>query len=749
MNRKIVITCTVLALILLGGIGLGFYKLFSSGERQESEMPVRGGAIAAVPADAILIYDFSSFGQIRDLYLAEDSQLSSFIGPKSQLKEFIGICSDDFKNQGAIISVHYPAKNTIAPLLVVSVEDQEEREALRKLLSNYTSGVINKKYSGVTISKSVIPAISYTIYGNFLIVSPSHVLVESAIRHLDSGVSINDNPLYQKGSNRVHGKAVLHVNHQNIGKFFSGAVNYEYLRLAPFFSSFASWSTFALDFADVSVDGSGIHYNVKDEANFSNIFLSQKGGVSKIFSILPHNTEYVITIPVSNLDAYISSYKGYLEAVKKINDYMYLNAIAGKKIGQTTTPEAWFKSLGVQEMAVASVPDGKVSKKILMLRLKEPNDIKLMNGYVTTLLGKFFSVPNEEGLSVIDDWAVIGEHDFVEQLSEQYQNELYFSLKMYLEQTPAAPICKGSGVISGVINMSKSADTIARAFKEEYSAPIVKGMGNYNFNYFTFTVSGKGEDIVPEFRWYADNLLVQPQPPVAKVETAGNEAVYDETVVEVPNGPFEVKNFVNGKKNYLQQLDNKLRLLDENRKGVWTIPFDGKVCGNVAQVDHFKNNKLQMVFCSGDKLYMLDRLGRWVKPFPVTLPKSVLLGPAVYDLNKDKEYTVVVLNTDNTIGMYDISGKVVDSWAPVLMGEKIKGLPELLEVEGVRCWVIRSGYQTLICNENGTPVADFTKKRKLSADTKIERLTGKDVVVTTVEGKDMVLNLQTGSMKKR
>jgi hypothetical protein len=749
MNRNIVITCTVLALILLGGIGFGFDKLFSSEERQEGDIPVRGGAIAAVPTDAILIYDFASFDQIRDMYLAEDSQLASFVGSKSQLKEFIGICSDDFKNQGAIISVHYPAKNTIAPLLVVSIEDQNERESMKKLLSNYTSGVINKKYSGVTISKSVIPAISYTIYGSFLIVSPSHVLVESAIRHLDSGVSVNDNPLYQKGCNGVHGKSVLHVNHQNLGKFFSGAVKYEYLGLAPFFSSFASWSTFALDFADGSIDGSGFHYNVKDEANFSNIFLSQKGGTSKIFSVLPHNTEYLITIPISNFDAYLSSYKDYLEAVKKINDYVYLNAIAGKKIGESLTPEAWFKSLGVQEMAIAAVPDGKVSHKILMLRLKDPNDVKLMKGYAATLLGKFFSIPEEEGVSFVEDWAIVGERKMVEKLSEQYQNELYFSLKMYLEQTPAASICKESSAITGVVNLSKSADTLVAALKEEYGAPVVKGMDNYNFNYLTFTVGGEGDDIVPEFRWYADNLLVQPQPPVAKVETADNGAVYDETVVEVPVGPFEIKNFVNGKKNYLQQLDNKLRLLDENRRGVWTIPFDGKLCGNVAQVDHFKNNKLQMIFCSGNKLHMLDRLGRWVKPFPVTLPKSVLLGPAVYDLNSDKQYTLVVLNTDNTIGMYDMSGKAVDSWVPVPMGEKIKGLPELLEIEGVRCWVIRTGYQTLICNENGTPVADFTKKRKLSADTKIEGLSGKDVVVTTVEGKEMVLNLQTGSMKKR
>ena len=75
-------------------------------------------------------------------------------------------------------------------------------------------------------------------------------------------------------------------------------------------------------------------------------------------------------------------------------------------------------------------------------------------------------------------------------------------------------------------------------------------------------------------------------------------------------------------------------------------------------------------------------------------------------------------------------------------------MPELLEVGGERYWVVRTGYQTVICNSAGAPVADFTKKRKLISDTKVEKRSGKEVVVTTVEGKDMVLNLQTGVMKK-
>jgi hypothetical protein len=82
------------------------------------------------------------------------------------------------------------------------------------------------------------------------------------------------------------------------------------------------------------------------------------------------------------------------------------------------------------------------------------------------------------------------------------------------------------------------------------------------------------------------------------------------------------------------------------------------------------------------------------------------------------------------------------------ISEKIVSLPELLEVGGERYWVVRTGYQTIICNSGGAPVADFTKKRKLTSDTKVEKRSDREVVVTAVDGRDMVLNLQTGVMKK-
>lgn len=741
MNRKIVIICTVLALLLLGGIGFGFYKLFFTPESEGEELVnSKGDAMMAIPSDVIMVYDFASFDLLAEFYDGRVSPLASFLK----------ICPPDIKNEGAVVSVHYPSKNTIAPLLVVSVEDGDERSRLKDIVSDYCSGVINKKYSGVTISKAVVPAISYTFYGKYLIASPSHVTVESSIRHLESRTSIKDNQLYQKGASNVKGKVVLHINHQNIGKFFSGSINYDYLGKATFFSSLASWSSFNLDTEDATIDGDGKFINVKDEANFSNIFLTQKGRGTEIFEVLPHNTEYVISLQLSDVEKYLESYTAYLEAIKKINDYHYLNSIAAKSIGESISPKNWFMGLDAAEIAVASIPDSNGGEKMTFIRVKNSEQVKLYKGYISTLLGNFFAPASEEAYGFVDDWMVVGSKRMVDKLCEETKNELYFSMKMYLDQTSAASVCKGNSTVVGVVNLSKCADSLALYFKKEYSAPLLKGMEDYNFNYLTFNLINGGGSMSPHFTRYAENMAVLPQPPVAEIAASDAKAVYDETVVVVPEGPFEVKNFVNGKKNYLQQLgDNKIRLLDENKRGVWTIPFGTKISGYVAQVDHFKNDKLQMIFCSDNKLYMLDRLGRWVKPYPVTLSKNVLLGPRVYDFNKTKEYTLVVLHTDNTIGMYDMNGKALESWTPVQLGEKIKGLPELMDMDGARYWVIRTGYQTIICNENGSPVADFSKKRRLTADTKVEKTSGKEVVVMNMEGKEMVLNLQTGAMKKK
>ena len=167
------------------------------------------------------------------------------------------------------------------------------------------------------------------------------------------------------------------------------------------------------------------------------------------------------------------------------------------------------------------------------------------------------------------------------------------------------------------------------------------------------------------------------------------------------------------------------------------------------QIDYLKNNKLQMLFGAGESIHLLDRLGRTVGRFPISLGKGILLGPDVYDVKGNKDYTLMVLHTDNTLVQYDIDGKPLPGWKPVTLAERIISLPEPLTVGDGRYWVVRTSYQTLIYRADGTICADFSKKRKLTRDTQVEPLSSHEVGVTTADGRAMVLDLNDGSFRKR
>ena len=216
-----------------------------------------------------------------------------------------------------------------------------------------------------------------------------------------------------------------------------------------------------------------------------------------------------------------------------------------------------------------------------------------------------------------------------------------------------------------------------------------------------------------------------------------------DTTVVVPTGLFPVTNYTTGQTNYLYQNAHlSICLNDENNKGVWGIPFKDPLCGRVQSIDYYNNKKIQFLFCAGDKLYLLDRLGHWVNGFPVSLGKPVLLGPDAYDFTGAGGYTVMVLHKDNTLERYNLHGRKPEGWKGIRAPETVKNLPELIETRGKRYWAVRTSIQTLIYPfEGGEPLYKAEGGRMLKPDTPLTPVP-KGVSATCYDGKtrDIKLN---------
>ena len=166
------------------------------------------------------------------------------------------------------------------------------------------------------------------------------------------------------------------------------------------------------------------------------------------------------------------------------------------------------------------------------------------------------------------------------------------------------------------------------------------------------------------------------------------------------------------------------------------MPIKSKIRGYVQEVDYYNNGKIQYLFAAGSQMYLIDRLGRFVSGFPAETGKKIAAGPAVYDFTGAKGYTAMLLHTDNTVGYYDLHGKQVPSWKGITADETIKSLPELLEGNGKRYWVVRTSAQSMVFPfSGGEPLIKGEGNKMIRPDSKIE-ITDKGFSAVCYDGKE-------------
>ena len=261
---------------------------------------------------------------------------------------------------------------------------------------------------------------------------------------------------------------------------------------------------------------------------------------------------------------------------------------------------------------------------------------------------------------------------------------------------------------------------------------VIKGV---TFVPVTLSAMAKGDKMVLEMNLTRTNITKSKVP---------DSIISDrDTAIVVPSGPYKVMNSATGKENtFYQNSHLSLCLQDENGKDVWGIPFKHPVLGYVREVDFYNNGKLQYLFAADSKLYLIDRLGRFVGGFPIDLGKKIAVGPEVFDFAGDKAYNAMVLFKDNTVGLYDLKGKVAASWKGITAKETIKAIPELLEGKNGKYWVVRTSNQTIVYPfSGGDPLVKGEGNKMIRPDSRITINEKGSVSAKCYDGKDRTFKL--------
>ncbi|MDC7997547.1 hypothetical protein [Gilvibacter sediminis] len=156
---------------------------------------------------------------------------------------------------------------------------------------------------------------------------------------------------------------------------------------------------------------------------------------------------------------------------------------------------------------------------------------------------------------------------------------------------------------------------------------------------------------------YLQGQTVLPQ---AKQTTTGIQELRSITLESSPlaDPQWFTNHRTKGKDIVYQDVENTLHLLAYNGKSLWTRKLGEPILGRIQEVDLLRNGKKQLAFATSSRLYIIDRNGDDVGPFPIKFKDEVTQPLAIFDYDNNRKYRFVIVQ-DKDILMYDAKAKIV------------------------------------------------------------------------------------------
>jgi hypothetical protein len=693
VSKKSLIICLCILLLLIAAIGMGV-KMLYSGKPQPSEgekAVSHAGILQAVPSDAALVFCFQNAKTGVSLLDDRTKLFHSLVGANPAFGKFVATLPDSaaLKAQPMAVSVHY--SETLVPLMILDAGPAQDTTELARSVLDYAQrcGLQAELKGGET--------------AGFLLVSPSRTLVESSCRHLDTGTSILDDPYFKDMAAALSSREVVFFSNPDMGRILSSLCLKPLYPYSTFLKGAAEWTGFDIrEAGDKRLRMTGATVSGRSPSYYSNLLETLPGGELRFSQVLPANTLSALALSVPDCGAYVKAYEKWLDASQSLQ--VFRRECEALRADTGEDPVKWFAKEGVCEVVRASwnAPGGTRTGVVLLRSGKaakgEPAvEAFPFSGFPAVVFGGVFA-PAGSFCKTVGEWRILGSEAALAEYDAMMEEK--GSLADALSDVSEPRLIPAKG---GKAAFYFSASDASGCFGEWFRPLLADNL------------KASLDGVIREpmvLSCTADGLILEAARPVdyAERKASGKKAAPGRKAdVEVPQGPFEVTNSGTGKTNLFYQAPNlSLCLKDkESGKGLWGVSFDTPICGAAECVDYYANGKLQFLFAAGSKLYLIDRLGRFVSGFPVELGKEVLLGPAVYDFSGAKGYTALVLHRDNTIGMYDLHGVQPAAWQGITCPDTILSLPVLAKADGKRVWVVKTA--------GGEQVYDFWGGEPLKA----------------------------------
>lgn len=707
MLKKIVIIAVIAVILIGSSIAVYLYL--------KKEKPYTSNIIDAVPINTSLffeIHDFVKFSNDltkKNLLWNEVLKIPIFSDIQNNLNFLDSIIKTDltlsafFTNRPVTISVNSTGASKFDFLFLMNIPNSSSEDYLKQYISEKIKNkslVSTRTYDKVEIldvkitNEKKTVSFSCTFHEGMFVFSFSSILVEDAIRQINSKESLNLDKNYSKvastAGKNVHGN--IYLNYKSFPKLLANLVNTNYSSDVAEFVNYSNWTEFDLNINSNSINMNGFSFSNNLSNNLLNSLDGQSPESFTVSEILPANTSFFLSLSLSDINLFYDNFQKYLDKNGKLSKHKSDISILNRKYSFDL--EKYFMSNidkeialvysdinslnirqdayvvfkvkskseaidGLQEIIkkVSKIDDKEFSSYIINCDIDSELDYPIFklpsDNIPAKLFGKIFSGINSDYVTFIDNYMVFGSSERILSkiihsniLQKTLDKDLYFN--SFSENLTSktnlyfyANISRASGLLTQFMNSDISSEF------NKYSEPFQK------IQSIAFQISSN-KDL------FYNNLFINFNPEYSEPPRTVWESHLD-TITSFK--PKLVINHLNDEKEIILQDDNNtLYLINSLGKVLWKKPIGEAILGDIQQIDCFKNKKFQFLFNTKSKLFIVDRNGNFVDRFPVILPSKATAPLAAFDYENSRDYRIFIPSEDRKIRVFSSNGDIITGW---------------------------------------------------------------------------------------
>jgi len=690
------------AVVCLGLIIVFLIKRFDKKEPVEVQK--------AVPVNAILFVEDIDYKYLTETYLPGSRTWIDFVNliHRSELDSMLNIALGQIRaseplnklllNKSLNFSLHKVGKDQLVPLLYLdysSSHSDNEFEHLMLAFVEKRAMVNERKYETEVVydisgEPGFVPGkFTFACLEGLCLISLSSMLVEESIRTIHAETNLALAPGLQK-VRETEGRYVhanLYLNYKKIPELLYPFINESGWDRLDILSGLSTWGELDLDVKQESVTLNGMTYADPNLPLFLGIFRKQSPVKMELHKIMPSGTSFFVHLGIGDRASFKEQAISYLNGLGKGPEidseleriYQQYGFDPLDDLSRIVADEmAWFAIEGVT---------------------KNPEDEFLI----------IETRSRSETVDVVMHWVrqYLQLHSFdMRSLRSVYQLDNQTSFNIY--QLPDQFFKGGSAgrlfnkyftVYENYLIFGPSVNALSRVIyqnvlhKTFISDPVFKEISDYLSNRSNVTLffkpyaymdyrkdllSDKMTDWMEKMELFIrripgvvvqysseDDLFYQSvsakyTPQIKDKALTVWESLMDTAVVIKP--ALVINHNTSEKEIFVQDLSNKVYLINSTGRVLWKQPVEGPILGSVQQVDFYRNGKFQYLFNTAKKIHLIDRNGNYVERYPISLRSDATNPLAVFDYDKSRNYRLFVATEDRKIYLYDIEGNMITGW---------------------------------------------------------------------------------------